>query len=95
MKITGLGDLNKNIEQAKKALSELDGNIGKVRFDPEDPASIEQAINSAELMIDEKLGSYSSNPIIKPLISGMKEKYREYIIDQASAARLKGNNDGK
>ncbi|PPA97522.1 hypothetical protein [Pseudomonas aeruginosa] len=55
-KITGLDKLQKNLKDAQRALSELDGELGVVNFDPNDPASIEGAIQSVNRMIDERLG---------------------------------------
>ncbi|MDH1767359.1 hypothetical protein N5D37_17280 [Comamonas aquatica] len=55
-KITGLDKLQKNLKDAQRALSELDGELGVVNFDPNDPASIEGAIQSVNRMIDDRLG---------------------------------------
>ena len=92
-KITGLNKLQKNLKDAERALSELDGELGGVNFDPNDPASIEGAIQSVNRMIDERLGEYSSNPIVGPLAEQMKEKYRESILEKAAAARLQSGED--
>ena len=94
LKISGLDKLNRTLSEAQQALSEIDGELGSVSFDPNDPASIEAAIQDVERMIDDKLGRYASNPIIAPLIDGMKERYREGILDKAAAARLEGDVDG-
>ena len=92
-KITGLNKLQKNLKDAERALSELDGELGVVNFDPNDPASIEGAIQSVNRMIDERLGEYSSNPIVGPLAEQMKEKYRESVLEKAAAARLQSGED--
>lgn len=91
-KITGLDKLSRDLEDAQKAISEMDGELGSVSFDPHDPASIEVAIQEVERLIDERLGSYASNPIVGPLAEGMKEQYRQGIIDKAVAARA-GEDD--
>lgn len=91
--ITGLDELSRQLTDAQKAMEALDGELGTVKFDPNDPASIEAAIQSAESMIDEKLVQYTSNPIIAPLAESMKEKYREAIINRATEARLKSSED--
>ncbi len=88
MKITGLDKLAKELEDAGKALEGLDGELGSVSFDPNDPSSIEAAIRQMELMVDTSLGSYANNSIIAPLIENMKEKYRAGLLDRAAAARL-------
>ena len=89
LKITGLDELSRQLEDAQKALKNLDGELGSVSFDPSDPASIEAAIQTVESVIDEKVGQYASNPIIAGLIDDLKEKYREMIVDRAAEARLK------
>lgn len=91
--ITGLDKLSKQLSDAQKALEMLDGELGTVSFDPDDPASIEAAIQSVETIIDDRLGPFASNPIIAPLAEQMKDKYREAIIDRAAEARLNGSKD--
>jgi len=90
IKITGLDQLTHQLDEAQNALAELDGELGTVSFDSDDPASIEAAIQNVELLVDEKLGKYSKNPIIGPLAMNMKESYRNAIIQRAAAARLEG-----
>lgn len=91
-KITGLDKISRDLEDAQKALAEMDGELGSVSFDPHDPASIEAAIQGVERLIDERLGSYASNPIVGPLAEGMKEQYRQGILDKAAAARTGGGD---
>ena len=93
IKIDGLDKLSKELKDAQKALAEIDGDIGRVSFDPNDPISIEAAITSMETKIDEKVGRYANNSIVAPLIEGMKEQYREGILEQAAEARLKGDDE--
>lgn len=88
MKITGLDNFTRQLDEAQKALEGLDGELGSVNFDPTDPGSIEAAIKRMEAMVDERLGSFASNPIIGPLADGMKEQYRKGIVERAAAARL-------
>ena len=92
-KISGLDKLNRQLSDAKKALEGLDGELGTLSFDPNDPASIEAAIQSMEAIIEERLGQYASNPIIAPLAENMKEKYRESITDHAAAARIQSEGE--
>lgn len=92
-KITGLDKVTDDLEEAQRALKELDGELVTIRFNPDGPASIEAAIQETARLLDEKLGAYESNPIIGPMAESLKEKYREAIIEKAAEARLKG--DGK
>jgi hypothetical protein len=93
IKITGFNELANDLDDAQKALAAIDGEIGTVSFKPDDPSSIEAAIQQVELLIDERLGSYLSNPIIGPLAEQMKAKYREAILEKAAVARLADHSD--
>lgn len=42
--IKGFDELQRDLALAQEALQELDGDLCSVKFDPYDPASIEQAI---------------------------------------------------
>ncbi|AEG48443.1 hypothetical protein Sphch_0748 [Sphingobium chlorophenolicum L-1] len=92
-KITGLDKITRELGEAQKAFAEIDGELGTVNFDPNDPASIEAAIQGVEEMIDAKLGNYASNSIVAPMVDEMKEKYREAIIEKAAGARLGDGED--
>lgn len=87
-KVTGLDKLTKELEDAQRALAQIDGDIGNVSFDPHDPTSIERAIVAMEQMIDAKVGRYAKNAIVGPMIEQMKEQYRAEILQKAAAARL-------
>ena len=89
--IKGLDQLQKQLHQAQEALRLVEGDLGTVSFDPDDPESIEAAMRQIDALIDERLGDYLQNPIIGPLAEGMKEKYREAVLEQAQAKRLEGD----
>jgi len=91
--IKGLDQLQRDLKQAQIALKELDGNLCTINFDPFDPASIEHAIQKVNDTIDQRVGAYSSNPFVGPLIEEMKENYRIRIIEQAAEKRLTGENE--
>jgi hypothetical protein len=93
LKIHGLDALNRQMSEASEALKDLDGEIGTVNFNADDPISIEDAIQSMNEMIDAKTARYISNPIIGPLAESMKEKYRIAILEKAAAARLKDGDE--
>jgi len=86
--LKGLDQLQRQLKEAEAVLKDLDGDLCTVNFDPNDPASIEEAVQQVEAVIDERIGRYASNPIIKPLAAEMKERYRSEILERASAARL-------
>lgn len=93
IKITGFEKLGRELEDAQKALAELDGDLGSVNFSPDDPESIEAAIQSMEQIIDEKVGRYAGNSIIGPLAEETKAHFRQAILDKAAAARMEGDTE--
>lgn len=93
LKIKGLDKLTRELDQLQKALAEVDGELGNVSFNPNDPASIEAAIVASEQMIDDRLGSYASNSTVRSIAADMKEKIREGIIERAAQARLEDDVD--
>lgn len=87
-KITGLEKVQEDLDEAQRAMRDIDGELGAVNFDPHDPASIEAAIQSINHLVDERLGKYYSNPIIAPLAEQMKKMYRDQILKKGAEARL-------
>jgi hypothetical protein len=87
-KVTGFDQLGRQLKEAQEALTQLEGKLGTVSFDPNDPSSIEAAVQRIEKIVDARLGAYVRNPIIGPLIDGLKEKYREGILERAARVRL-------
>ena len=91
LKMSGLDKIQRELEEAQRALGSLDGELGSISFNPHDPASIESAIQSVFRMVDERASVYASNPIVGPLVEQMKEGYRESILQKAAEARLQEN----
>ncbi|MBA4500879.1 hypothetical protein [Marinobacterium marinum] len=89
----GFEQLQKTLEEVQLALEELGGALGEVNYDPEDPASIESAIQAVYQMVDEKTEAYASNQIVMSLVAETKEGLREQIIQHASQARLESDGD--
>lgn len=87
-KIEGLDKLQRDLKRAQDALAELDGDLGSVSFNPEDPASIDQAISAMERILDDRVAGYEDSEIIGSLAEEMKEQYRAMILEKAAEARL-------
>lgn len=93
-KISGFDQLQKTLSEASEALSSLDGELAVLKFNPEDPVSVEAAITQMEEAINEKLAPYGDNEIIEGIAEEMKEKYREQILETATQARITNAVDG-
>jgi Mg/Co/Ni transporter MgtE len=88
MKISGLDALARQLGEVEKAVAELDGDLAHVKFNPEDPQSIEQAIAQLNATIDEKIARYSHNDMVAAIADELKENGRSAILERAAEARL-------
>lgn len=93
VKITGIDKLQKQLREVEKATEALNGSYD-VRFDANDPVSIENAIQEACSMVDERASGYATNPMVNPLIESMKENLRQQILDSAEQQRQENGHDG-
>jgi hypothetical protein len=80
---SGFDQLQRDLAEAQAALSAMDGEIGKLKFDPADSASVESAVRTMERMVDDKAGQYGSNPIAGPFIVKSKEAFAAAIRARA------------
>ncbi|MCX8476747.1 MAG: hypothetical protein MT490_13190 [Sphingomonas sp.] len=90
MKITGLDKLQRTLSDASKVLGSMDGTIAQLRFNPNDPASVEEAVREMERAIDAKTAGYSSNPLIRNVAAQMKVTYAAAIRAKADQSRDAG-----
>lgn len=88
VKITGLDKLTRKLDELSNFAKEIDGQLGKVEFDPHDPGDIERAIAEMEVMVDERSATYSRNDAVQNIATQMKESYRRAILEKAAARRL-------
>jgi len=93
MKVTGLHEFQRKIEELQRVMQALDGQIGAVKFNPSDPESIERAIQKINDEIDALAGSTNNNSALDSIVLQMKEICRDGIIRRAAAARLKDENE--
>jgi hypothetical protein len=90
IKITGLDELQKTLSDAAEALKALDGQLATLKFNPNDPSSVEAAVIEMEQTIDTKIAPYRGNSIVENLVSQLKKRYQQEIYDRAAKARLQG-----
>lgn len=87
VEFSGFDKLQHTLEEASCALQALDGRIALIQMDCTDPFEVQKAIHQMEVAVDERLQPYCNNPIVSNLATAAKEKYRERILELASAHR--------
>lgn len=86
MRITGLDKLQRELDDASRALGALDGSIATLRFDPKDETSVDGAIQEMEQAIDRKIAPWRNNALVANIAAGMKKSYRAAILEKAAQA---------
>ncbi len=95
MQMKGLEKLMKELDQAQKALTRLDGPLANVEFDPDHPASIQAAISKMENAVDTSVAAYSRNPMVKELSDSVKANVAEQITERAAKMRATTRDSGE
>lgn len=90
MKIRGLDKLSRKLKSLQEFGESIDGLLGTISFDPNDPVSIENAVVQMETTIDARVGRIS-NSTVESTITVLKEKYRQAILTRAAEARLRSD----
>lgn len=90
---TRVADKDKQQKQSENVTEVLNGSYG-VSFNVNDPASIENAIQEAFSIVDERAYGDATNSMITPLIEHMKENLRQQILDSAEQQRQENGRDG-
>jgi hypothetical protein len=79
-KLTGLGELTKNLEQLKRA---LDGEVACLKFDANSGEGVERAIRHVEQRVDIKVAAYISSPGAREIATELEAEYRKTILQKA------------
>jgi hypothetical protein len=88
IKLDGMSEVTRNMEQLKRALDAAFTGLG---FDPEKPEEVERAIREIEMKVDIKFAPYISSPGVREIAKQMKDEYRNAILQKADDAR-RGQN---
>lgn len=84
--ISGLDKLQRQLDEASKAFSALDGEVATLSFDPDDDASVAAAISTMEKVIDAKAKPYRSNPMVMGIVAALKAKYASQLRGRTALA---------
>jgi len=87
VKITGLDKLQRQLKEAQRAMESLNGTITTLRFNPDDPNSVQEAIRQMEAAVDAKVAPYGHNPLVSKLAQMAKENFRKGILERAQRSK--------
>lgn len=93
MSWTGLTEFMGTLDEAKKAISSLEGEITTVPFDVENDDDFEKEIEKMNVKIDERVETWKDNDMVKPLVADIKEKFKTELYDRRKAYFSAKNQD--
>ena len=85
VEIKGL-DFKRDLQDAQRALTSLDGEVASLRFNPNDRNDVQRAIREMEGAVDAKVFAYCNNSIVEQVVTGAKRKFRDAILQRAQEA---------
>jgi hypothetical protein len=86
IKLNGMSEVTKNMEQLKRALN---GAVNGLSFEPLKPQDVERAIREIEMKVDMKFAPYISSPGVREIASDLKAEYRKSILKKVAEAKTK------
>lgn len=94
MRIKGLSKFQKELERLSKLSNSLDGASAEVQFEPNDPASVEQAIFDAEMQVLAQLERTGTGVWSDAVVAGIGTNIRESILESARLQQLEYGGEG-
>lgn len=87
MKAQSLGGLAKRMEELTKVSEELPAALREIRYDDQDPESIEAALEKCKQRADEEAAKYPNNTHVQGLTKKIKDAQHGVLSKKAEAAR--------
>jgi hypothetical protein len=77
-------EMTRILEEASEGLKALEEEVITTQFDPDDPASVQAAIDHVENAIDMKIAPYRGNRLVEEAADQIKEECRTNILQQVA-----------
>jgi hypothetical protein len=84
-------ELARTLAEAGEGLKALQDEVIEAGFDPDDPASVQAAIQHVDDTIDAKVARFRGNALVREAADQIKAECRANILQQVEAA---GTNRG-
>lgn len=79
-------ELTRVLAEAAEGLKALEDEVITTRFDPDDPVSIQTAIDHVEHAIDTKIARFRGNRLVEEAADQIKAECRANILQQVEVA---------
>lgn len=79
-------ELARTLAEAGEGLKALQDEVIEASFDPDDPASVQAAIEHVDATIDAKVARFHGNALVQEAADQIKAECRANILQQVEAA---------
>jgi hypothetical protein len=79
-------ELTRTLAEAGEGLKALQDEVIEAGFDPDDPASVQTAIQHVENTIDAKVARFRGNALVREAADQIKAECRANILQQVEVA---------
>jgi len=83
MGASALKKVQREFQEAGEALEALEVEIGTIRVDPNDPQSLERALEEMKQTVDQKIACYRENQLVKTVAEKARGVFEEQLREQA------------
>jgi hypothetical protein len=96
-----LNELQRDLLGLRMALESLYGNTTEIPINPNDRASVENAIRQMEAAVDRKVAAFNSNKMVTVVIKAAKDEYRNVLrkrfvrLESSLVSRGAGENPAR
>jgi hypothetical protein len=77
-------EMTRILEEAGEGLKALEEEVITTQFDPDDPVSVQAAIDHVEHAIDAKIAPYRGNRLVEEAVDQIKAECRTNILQQVA-----------
>ncbi|OTP77281.1 hypothetical protein PAMC26577_08465 [Caballeronia sordidicola] len=77
-------EMTRILEEASAGLKALEEEVIRTQFDPDDPASVQAAIDHVEHTIDAKIAPFRGNRLVEEAAEQIKAECRANILQQVA-----------
>ncbi len=90
--ISSLDKLQREFEQAQRAFKSLDGEITRLKFEPNDQVSVNAALRQLDNAFDAKMRPYRGNALVEGIAKEVKGGLRKDFLKHVEQARREARN---
>ena len=83
MEASAMKEVQREFKEAGEAIDALEGEIATIRVDPNDPRSLERALQEMKQAVDQKIVRYRENRLVRTIAEKARMVFEEQLREKA------------